>query len=254
MKKFFAAIILVAVCSNAYSWGKNGHRIVGAIAESYLTPKAKKKIQELLGNEQLAMVGNHMDFIRSDNQYRHMSPWHYCTIPDDKTYQEVGTPEKGDIIVTINRLMIELGNKKFTDKDEVFALKMLVHLIGDIHQPLHVGNGEDKGGNDVKVEFFWEQSNLHRVWDEGIIEEQKLSYTEYVKWINHTTEDQLTNWQSAGVMDWVAESKSYRSQVYNLPESKKINYRYVYDNIELLNLRLLQAGVRLAGVLNELYG
>lgn len=254
MKRLFIVILLCIVYSSAFSWGKNGHRIVGAIAESHLTPKAKEKLQMLLGNEQLSMVGNHMDFIRSDRKYRHMSPWHYCAVPDDKTYEEAGTPDQGDVIVTIQRLLKELETKKFTDGDELFAVKMLVHLIGDIHQPLHVGNGEDKGGNDVEVEFFWEDSNLHRVWDEGIIEEQKLSYTEYVKWINFSTVEQRKQWQDASVMDWVAESKDYRPQVYDLPENKKINYRYIYDNIELVNLRLLQAGIRLAGALNKIYG
>jgi hypothetical protein len=147
-----------------------------------------------------------------------------------------------------------LKTKTFTDVDEEFALKCLVHLVGDIHQPLHVGNGLDRGGNSVDVEFFWSSSNLHRVWDIGLIEEEKYSYTEYVEWINHPTKEQVSAWQSSTVMDWVKESMDCREQVYDLPENKKINYRYVYDNQELLNRRLLQAGVRLAGVLNKIYG
>ncbi|MEL7147339.1 MAG: S1/P1 nuclease, partial [Bacteroidota bacterium] len=239
---------------SCFSWGAIGHRVVGEIAWSHLNPQAKKKLKKLLGNESLAMTGTYMDFIRSERKYDHMSPWHYCTIPDDQTYEEAGTPEKGDAIVTIQRLMKELERKKFTDEDELFAVKMLVHLVGDIHQPLHVGNGEDRGGNDVKLEFFWKNSNLHRVWDEGIIDEQKLSYTEYTAWINFATEDQVRQWQSDDLMVWVNESKSYREVIYDLPENKKINYRYVHDHIDLLNQRLLQAGVRLAGYLNQIYG
>ena len=127
-------------------------------------------------------------------------------------------------------------------------------VLRDIHQPLHVGNGTDRGGNDVRVEYFWENSNLHRVWDSGIIDRQKLSYTEYTHWIDHAKKRQIIEWQSSDVMKWAYESMSFRSQVYNLPESKKIDYRYNYENIELVNLRLLQAGIRLAGILNELYG
>ena len=172
MRKLFLVVLFFVAYSNAFSWGQNGHRIVGAIAESYLTPTAKQNLQKLLGNERLSMVGTYMDFIRSDDKYRHMGPWHYCTIPDGKTYEEAGTPDKGDVIVTIERLLKELETKQFTDGDELLAVKMLVHLIGDIHQPLHVGNGKDKGGNDIDVEFFWEKSNLHRVWDVGIIKDQ----------------------------------------------------------------------------------
>ena len=195
-----------------------------------------------------------MDFIRADDQYDHMSPWHYCTVPDRKTYEEAGTPEEGDAIVTIERLMSELKSKQFTDGDEALAIKMLVHLIGDIHQPLHVGNGEDKGGNDVKLDYFWKSSNLHRVWDSGIIDGQEYAYTEYTEWIDHATEAELEKWENDELMDWIYESKEYRNQCYELPENLKIAYDYDYKNLGLVNQRLLQAGIRLAAVLNEIYG
>lgn len=255
MKRILILLHVLLLSFSAYSfWGQTGHRVVGLIAEQHLKKKAKKNIQKVLQNETLAEVSTYMDFIKSDETKRHMNPWHYMTIADGKTYQEAGTPEEGDVLVTIQRLMEELKTKKFTDADEAFALKCLVHLVGDIHQPLHVGNGTDRGGNDVRVEFFWERSNLHRVWDTGIIDGQKYSYTEYANWINHPTDEQVAEWQSDTVLDWAMESAAYRKQAYELPDDNKINYRYVYDNIDLVNLRLLQAGVRLAGVLNEIYG
>lgn len=220
-----------------------------------MTKKAKRNIEKVLGAETLAEVSNYMDFIKSDATYRHMSPWHYATIPDGKTYDEAGTPEEGDVIVIIQQLMGELSSKEFTDYDEAFALKCLVHLIGDIHQPLHVGNGEDRGGNDVKLDYFWKSSNLHRVWDSGMIDGQKYSYTEYAEWIDHPTNEQLEAWSSLNVLDWAKESKRFRDQCYNtVPENKKLSYRYDYENMELLNQRLLQAGIRLANVLNTIYG
>ncbi len=254
MKKAFLLIFVFCLTSNVFAWGPTGHRVIGLIAEKHLTKKARKNIDRILKNETLAEVSTFMDFIRADNTKRHMAPWHYMTIPDGQTYEQAGTPEEGDVYVTMKRLVSELNSKDFTDEDEAFALKCLVHLIGDVHQPLHVGNGEDKGGNDVNVEFFWDSSNLHRVWDSGIIDEQKYSYSEYVEWINHPSDEQVVKWQSASMMDWILESKDYRDQCYDMPESKKINYRYVYDNIELVNQRLLQAGVRLAWVLNKIYG
>lgn len=255
MKKitiFFFAVILTL---SSFGWGATGHRIVGLIAERHLTKKAKKNIEQVLGFETLAEVSNYMDFIKSDATYRYMSPWHYATIPDGQTYGDVGTPEEGDIIVTIERFMKELQTKEFTEMDEAFVLKCLVHLIGDIHQPLHVGNGDDRGGNDVKLDYFWKSSNLHRVWDSEMIDGQKYSYTEYVDWINHPTNKQLSDWSSLNVLDWANESKELRSQCYEtMPEDMKLSYRYDYENIELLNQRLLQAGVRLANVLNKIYG
>ncbi|MEO9872420.1 S1/P1 nuclease [Ekhidna sp.] len=255
MKKYSIIIISLVIAVKSFGWGATGHRIVGLIAERHLTKKAKKNIAFVLGNETLAEVSNYMDFIKSDATYKHMSPWHYATIQDGKSYEESGTPDEGDIIVTIQRLMAELESKTFTDEDEAFALKCLIHLIGDIHQPLHVGNGEDRGGNDIKLEYFWQNSNLHRVWDSEMIDGQKYSYTEYADWIDHPSSNQLSLWSSLEVLDWANESKSYRNQCYlNIPEDNKLSYRYNYEKIELLNQRLLQAGIRLANVLNEIYG
>lgn len=254
MKRFVLTFLISLFVFHALPWGKTGHRVVGLVAERHLTKKAKKNIAKVLGHESLAEVSNYMDFIRADDTYDHMDPWHYATIPDSMSYEQAGTPQEGDVIQSINRLIGELKTGEFTDEDEAFALKLLVHLIGDIHQPLHVGTGEDRGGNDVRVEYFWDSYNLHRVWDSGIIDGQQLSYTEYVEWIDHAPEEKIEAWQNASVLDWAYESVAYRDQVYDLPESKKINYRYDYDNLDLVNLRLLQAGIRLAGVLNEIYG
>ncbi|MEP1034050.1 S1/P1 nuclease [Ekhidna sp.] len=255
MKKISFLILALIVSLKSFGWGATGHRIVGLIAEYHLSNKAKKNIEKVLGFETLAEVSNYMDFIKSDGTYRHMSPWHYATIPDGNTYAEIGTPDEGDVIVTIQRLMNELGTKNFTDGDEAFALKCLVHLIGDIHQPLHVGSGEDKGGNDEKLDYFWQSSNLHRVWDSEMIDGQKYSYTEYANLINHPTDNQLAAWSSLDVLEWAKESKEARKQCYvTMPEDKKLGYRYNYDNIDLLNQRLLQAGIRLANVLNKIYG
>ncbi|MEP0985875.1 S1/P1 nuclease [Ekhidna sp.] len=254
MKKIVVSIIAIILTFSSFGWGATGHRIVGLIAERHLTKKARKNIEQVLGYETLAEVSNYMDFIKSDATYRYMSPWHYATIPEGNTYAAVGTPEEGDVIVTLQRLMSELESKTFTDKDEAFALKCLVHLIGDIHQPLHVGNGEDRGGNDIKLDYFWKSSNLHRVWDSEMIDGQKYSYTEYADWIDHPTGEQLTNW-SLNVLDWANESKELRAQCYEtMPDDKKLSYRYDYENIDLVNQRLLQAGIRLANVLNEIYG
>ncbi|MEP4532386.1 MAG: S1/P1 nuclease [Cyclobacteriaceae bacterium] len=255
MRKTILTAVAISISFQVvFGWGKTGHRVVGQVAEQHLNKKARKNIKAVLGNETLADVSNFMDFIKSNPEYDYMYPWHYATIPDGKTYAEAGTPEEGDVIVTITRLIEELKSKKFSDEDEAFALKLLVHLVGDIHQPLHVGNGKDKGGNDMKIEYFWKSSNLHRVWDQGLIDGQEYSYTEYTDRINHPTKQEVQQWQSASVLDWANESVSLREQVYDLPESKKISYRYDYDNIATLNNRLLQAGVRLAGLLNEIYG
>lgn len=251
-KALFLNFIFLAFSLSSFGWGKTGHRVVGQIAYEHMSKKAKKNMQTVLGDEQLGMIGNYMDFVRSDRSMSYMAPWHYCTIPDGETYGQA--PEEGDAIEAIQRLISELKSKQFTYEKEIQNLKYLVHLVADIHQPLHVGNGKDKGGNDIKVNYMYEDSNLHRVWDSGLIDHQQLSYTEYVNWIDFSKENQIVKWQKDGVLVWAQESYDLRSQVYDFPENKRLSWQYTYDNIATVNQRLLQAGVRLAGILNEIYG
>jgi hypothetical protein len=151
----------VLISFNAFGWGQTGHRVVGQIAYNHLSKKARKNIEKVLKGQSIAMVSNFMDEIKSDPKYDSLSPWHYCTIPDGVDYS--GAPEEGDVIMGIETYTSLLRRGGLSIEEEQFALKCLIHLVGDIHQPLHVGNGQDRGGNDVRVTYFWESSNLHRV-------------------------------------------------------------------------------------------
>lgn len=239
---------------NSALWGQNGHRIVGDIAADYLTPKARKAVDRVLGPTSMAIASTWMDEIRSDPAYDHTHDWHWVTIPDGMTYEETEKNPNGDLINTIRTFINELKSGSLSAEEEEEKLKMLIHLVGDIHQPLHVGTGEDRGGNQTEVEWFWEPSNLHRVWDSEMIEDRKLSYTEFSSAINHPTEKQLEQWQNSGVLDWAYEAMELRDQVYDLPSDHQLSYEYQYQNKDLLDRQLLKGGVRLAGVLNEIYG
>ena len=147
-----------------------------------------------------------------------------------------------------------LKSKKFKDGDERMAVRMLVHLIGDIHQPLHVGNGKDRGGNDFKVNWFNEKSNLHKVWDSEIINYQDLSYTEYADWLDKDI-FWVESLNDKSVIEWALESKKIRIDgLYPDTNNLNLSYDYNFQHIETLNSQLLKAGFRLAMVLNEIYG
>lgn len=254
MVKKLSCIVLLLLSIPVFAWGPTGHRVTGKIAEVYLTKKAKKKLDQVLKGKSLAEVSTWMDEIRSDDQYDYTHDWHWVTLPDGMTYEQAEKNPKGDAIASIERLMDELEKGGLSPLQEAEHVKILVHLIGDIHQPLHVGTGEDRGGNDVKVKWFRAESNLHRVWDSGMIDHKKYSYTELAEIIDKTTKQDIEKWQAATVRDWAEESKALREQVYDLPGDKNMGYKYVYHNWETVELRLLQAGVRLAGVLNKIYG
>lgn len=235
-------------------WGKNGHRVVGDIAADYLSAKTQKEVKCILGHESMAIAGTWMDEIRSDPAYNYTHDWHWVTIPDGMTYEQTEKNPDGDLIDAILTIIEDLSEGDLTAKEEEGKLKMLIHLVGDIHQPLHVGTGEDRGGNLIDVEWFNEPSNLHRVWDSEMIDDSKLSYTELSSSINHPSEDQIKRWQNSGVMDWAYEAVELRDQVYDLPDDMQLGYRYQYKNFDTVEKQLLKGGIRLAGVLNDIYG
>ncbi|MEC7755780.1 MAG: S1/P1 nuclease [Bacteroidota bacterium] len=257
MRKLLALSLILAatvsMTSSSYFWGQTGHRTIGHIADGMLSKKAKKQVQRVLGSETLAEVSTWMDEIRSDRSYDYANTWHYCTIPDGMTYEEAPEQEGGDVIWAIETIIEELKAGQLSAQEEATKLKFLVHLVGDIHQPLHVGNGEDRGGNDVRVQYFGSNTNLHSVWDSRMIDGKQLSYTEFADWVNHASKTQIKEWQSATVREWAYESMSYRKQVYDIPEDGRISYEYGYKYFDIIKLRVLQAGVRLAGVINEIY-
>lgn len=256
LKTFWMVSFVFASSLPVFGWGQTGHRIVGEIATSQLKPCTEKKIASILQGESLAMCSTWMDEVKSDKAYDHWDPWHYCTIGDQQTYAEAGSPSQGDILVKLDEITRELETKKFKHGGEANALKILVHLLGDLHQPLHVGRGDDKGGNDFKIKYFGKSSNLHRIWDSDLIDGTQLSYSEYSQHLLRTTpQDRVKQHQSGSYLDWANESKALRmAGIYPPADLENLSYQYGYDNYSRLEERLIQAGVRLAMVLNRIYG
>ncbi len=237
----------------SFGWGQTGHRAVGLIAEKHLSKKARMNISRILGNQSLAMASTWMDEVKSDSTYDYMGDWHWVTIPDGMTYEQSEKNKKGDVIATLERIIAELKSKRLSPAEQAKRIKILVHLVGDIHQPLHVGIGSDQGGNKVKVMWFRADSNLHRVWDSDMIDDKNLSYTELANWIGAPKASDLATWQKASVREWATESMTYRKQVYDYGDGK-IGYGYSYKYFDVVKLRIQQSGVRLAAVLNQIYG
>ena len=132
---------------------------------------------------------------------------------------------------------------------------MLIHIVGDIHQPLHVGYKSDQGGNTIRVSWFNDPSNLHSVWDSQLIDYQKLSYTEYAKAINFSTLEARQKLQSQALAEWFFDSylvceKIHREISHSQP---RLGFEYNFQNIDILNRQLLKGGIRLAGLLNSLF-
>jgi hypothetical protein len=246
-------IVFFLLSLSCSGWGPTGHRVTGWVAEKYLNKKARTVVQKLLHGQSLAIASTWMDEIRSDSAYDYMADWHWVTIPDGELYQATSKNPNGDVIQTLERLMNAIKAGKLTPEEQLSSLRILIHLIGDIHQPLHVGARPDRGGNEIQVMWFRNSSNLHRIWDSDMIDDTRLSYTELAQSLETPSGEQIHAWQNSSVYDWARESQSYQNQVYKYGNGK-LGYDYAYINYPIVRSRLLKAGVRLAGVLNELYG
>lgn len=265
MKKHFFGLALAAVLlagsTRTYAWGPTGHRVTAEIASFYLTAKAKLGISRIIGNESLAMIANWPDFIKSDTtgQYNHTSSWHYLDFPGHISRQEFDrllASARGENLYSQTLAMIkELKTASTTPARKRFALSFLVHMIGDMHQPLHVGRDEDMGGNKVQLSWFDRPTNLHKVWDEYLIDFQQYSYTEYTNILTRVvTAADVKKLQAGSIPDWMYQSHELSDKVYDgSPNGAKLSYRYNYVFVNDLNGQLLKGGLRLAKVLNDIY-
>ncbi len=261
IKKIFFAGLFILLSSQTMAWGLLGHRIVGEIAECYLTKTAKKNIAAILGNETVAMASNWGDFIKSDPNYRYLYSWHYVNLKagmsDTDVYNYLASDTATDAYTKINFMVEQLKLKGVLDPEtRKLYLKFLIHVVGDMHQPMHVAHADDLGGNKVKVMWFNTPTNLHEMWDEKLVEFQQLSYTEYTKAINFATKEQIKQWQSDPLSKWIVESYNITSRLYDdiKQPDQKLDYKYNFTYLAVVNQQLLKGGVRLAGVLNSIFG
>ena len=259
MKNLFFVLTLSFIFNTNYAankpdWGSTGHRAVGEIAELHLSKKAKKEIEKLLGGQGLALVSTFGDDIKSDDAYDKYYTWHFVNFPFDKKYEDSEKNKRGDIVMGIDHCVKVLKDPNASEQDKIFFLKFLVHLIGDLHQPMHVGREEDRGGNDIKLEWHRKKSNLHRVWDSDMISFYNMSYSELVSNRKKLSKAQVERIQEGSVLDWTYESQALAKKVYASAESEaKLSYRYSYDHFDVVTSQLQKSGIRLAKVLNDIF-
>lgn len=250
-----AVMALIALPSPACAWGKTGHRVVGAVAEPLLTPTARAAVRSILGVETMAEASNWPDFMRADPApywQRESTPWHYVTVPKGKTYAEMTPPSEGDAATALRHFSATVQDTRAPLAERQAALRFIIHIIGDLHQPLHAGNGTDKGGNEVAVTFYGRPTNLHSVWDSGLIDDEQLSYSELAAWLSaRITPADRRAWASNDPNTWINESAALRDQIY--PTDPALSYAYVYQNKARVEQRLEMGGVRLADYLNAMF-
>ena len=247
------------IAAPVFSWGPAGHRIIARIAEHNLTPAAREAIQKILGpNVTLASVSVWADDIRP--QRKESSPWHYINVPitAKKGALDQYCPSEGCVTRRVEELIAALKSGQGSATERAEALKYLVHFVGDMHQPLHVGENRDRGGNEVRVEFFGAAANLHRIWDSDIlgrITSDDEAYTAELE--KKIGAGQNGKWSKGSIVDWAWESREASRKVAygKLPKQRPAVVAAPYQKAAapVVRIQLQKGGVRLAKVLNGIW-
>ena len=255
-KIFLVLLIFTPLCS--FCWGVTGHRVVAEIAQRHLSGKAKKELKKLIGRESLAQWANWPDFIKSDTTHAWdmASKWHYVNIagnlPKEEFMNGLKNLQGENLYTQIKAMAAQLKDKSLPQEKRQIALRFLIHFVGDLHQPLHVGREEDQGGNKITVTWFDKQTNLHSVWDGSLVDFQQYSFSEYATVLNIATNEEVKGWQQSTLEDWFYESYTLANKVYvSVPADGKLGYKYNYIFKQDLDMQLLKGGVRLAEIINN---
>lgn len=265
---FLCTVLVVLLPETASAWGWKGHVVIAKIAARRLSPQARHAVTELLTGQTLADVANWADDIRAARP--ETAQWHFVDIPLSATSYVPArdcrpTPAGDCIVAATQRWLRVLADRRRSNASRAEALKFVVHLIGDMHQPLHCADNQDHGGNDIDVTFFGERVNpftqkpwnLHAVWDAGLIERASLGATAYAKHLVAMLRSaDVGALQSGTVVDWVLESHhaALEHAYASLPADRRIGTAYLHANLPAVDEQLARAGVRLAHVLNEALG
>lgn len=264
MKTILAALlVLLSLPATALAWGSEGHRVTAEIAEQYLQPATARQVRELLAIENattLAQVSTWADDIRP--QRRETTRWHFVDIP---IHPPSGTPAaydaerdcpRGDCVVAaIERFEAVLRDRSAAPRRRLEALKFIVHFVADVHQPLHCADNGDRGGNDIHVTFRGRRTNLHAVWDWGIlapaVRGDERAYA--LRLAKTITPAELAKWRGGSPADWANESYDIARQLIygEWPhEAGRLPASYAPMALPVVDAQLKRAGVRLAAVLN----
>ena len=266
-KTAFIIGCIITIFSNlpASAWGPMGHDVVAAIAEQNLTKKAQKALDKILDGKSIVYYSSWMDNIQNSpswkNGYDKTKTWHYCNVDKGFTYDTMQKNPAGDVVSAVNFLTKELTENfdNLTDSLKADYVKMIVHLVGDMHCPMHAGRLSDRGGNGTKIKWFGQKTSLHSLWDSKIVESaRRWGYNEWTEQLNRLNKKEIKALGVGTYEDWFRETVAQAAKIYDYAErtgesTPSFSYQYIYDFSPLLENRLQTGGYRLAHVLNSIF-
>jgi hypothetical protein len=258
-KKSLLLLTLIILCVNCvpvFGWGAKGHNIIAGIAETHLSRKAKKEVHRLLEGHTMVYFSVWMDEIRSDSTYAYTSTWHYANVDEGQSYATMQKEPNGDVITATILSINQLKNKSLPDSTRAMYLRFLIHLIGDMHCPMHAGRLSDRGGNGFTVKWKGANTNLHSYWDTSVIEDARYwSSIEWSTYIDIAMNKKQRRAIEAGTpLDWFDDTVAYAADIYkNTTVNETLTVPYARKYTPLLEKQFLKAGYRLAGLLNDIF-
>jgi hypothetical protein len=235
----------------AFAWGPLGHRLSAQLAQPYLSADSQRAIATILGQQTLAEASVWADQMRGNpSPYWQQSAGalHYVTVPSGTSYAEIGAPAKGDAVTALAQFKSILADPDASLASKQLALRFSIHIVQDLHQPFHVGNGKDRGATRIKVSFDGRQQTLHWVWDTGLLNQAQ---SRGGNWQNRLAEDMERRWGNSDPLVWITESASIRGGIY--PAGRTISAAYIERNLPVVELRLQKSAMRTAAYLNAIF-
>ncbi len=256
MRKVLSIALALLIPAMALAWGPKGHDTVAYIAEKHLSKKALKKVTAVLEGHSLVYVANWLDNASHTDEYAYTKTWHYVNVdPEEGTYANSKKDSAGDAVVAINTLVENLKSGELTPEEERVQLMMLIHIVGDMHCPMHAGRKSDRGGNGTKVKYFGSQKKLHSVWDSEIVESaHRWGYSEWQEQVDRATPKQVQAIMQGTPNDWIEETVVLANDIYeNSATGANLSYDYVAQYVPIIEEQFLKGGIRLAKLLEEIY-
>ncbi|MEJ5995823.1 S1/P1 nuclease [Pedobacter sp. Du54] len=258
--KSFYPILAICLTLMLVSWGYTGHRTIGFLTENHLTPNAKLAIKDLLGDTSISEACTWADDARREPQYANTANWHFLNLPLGLNYEDfqkyIDTLKSENVYSELINQEKILTNNNSTKQQKINALKFMMHFVGDLHQPMHISREEDKGGSTIQVNYNGKGTNLHSLWDTRMLEKEGLSAALLAIKFDTISETDIKQWQKDPVMVWMWESYQISTVLYAeiaQMNNKTIDDTYYQKHMPIVQKRMQQAAIRLAGILNKIY-
>lgn len=255
MKKYLLFLAAIATACTALAWSQKGHDTVARIAECHFTPATADSVAMLLDGKSPVYWSNWLDNASHTPDFAYTKTWHYKNVDKGETYESARLNPDGDVVRAVREQIYLLQDPKSTKGQKELALKILIHLVGDMHQPMHMGHLSDRGGNSIKVKFFDRDTNLHSIWDGSLMNTgHAWTFTEWQEQIDRLTPEQQRAEAAGNVDDWARQSYGIADRVYDyFPEGTRVSYNQIAAWTPVIEQQLERAGLRLARILNAVF-